>query len=106
MRPESDTESEPVIIVDLSLGGFQIRSKRTFHNGELCEISISDPDNDPLVVQAEVRYASEIPEVGLYGTGFRFHPATLEQKVALVNYIHTRFRMDVERLTAEVGSSF
>ena len=94
-------DPEPVIIVDLSLGGFQCRSKAPYSSGEICIVSISRPDGEPLTVRAEVRYVAPIPQTALHIAGMRFNPASVEQRVSLVNYIHERFQADIERIALE-----
>lgn len=93
-----DQESEPTIIVDLSLGGFQIRSKVAYTVGDTVVASIQHGEEEPLKVHAEVRYSTALPDSSLFATGLRFTPASGEERVALVNFIHERFRAEMSRM--------
>lgn len=92
------SEPEPAIVVDLSLGGFQTRSRHEYPIGEKCKVAIARELEPPIEIEAEVRYSTEIEETGLWMTGLKFLPSTLEQRVALVHYVHDRFINDLERL--------
>lgn len=95
---EGDQSPEPAIIVDLSLGGMQARSRRQYDAGEVCLISITDDENEQITTHAEVRYSYPLQGTDLHSTGLRFMPGSVEQRVALVNYIHQRFRNDIESI--------
>lgn len=95
---ENEVEPEPAIIVDLSLGGIQARSRRPFPAGGICLISIADGDNNSITTHAEIRYCHQLPNSELYSAGLRFIPGSVEQRVALVNYIHQRFQEDSDSL--------
>lgn len=95
---ENDDQPEPSIIVDLSLGGFQIRSKVAYADGEKCLVIITWPGHDSIEIAAEVRHCSYLPQEEMHFVGLRFLPETVDQRVSLVNYIHDRFLADMERL--------
>ena len=95
---EGEQHSEPAIIVDLSLGGLQVRSRTPYPAGDMCLVSIAEDDDTSISTHAEVRYSYVLPDSDLYATGFRFMPGSVEQRVALVNYIHTRFQEGMDSL--------
>lgn len=90
---------EPAVIVDLSLGGFQARSKLSYTVGETVIIKIANDDFHSIEVSAEVRYSNPLPGTDLMATGLRFTPETAEQRVSLVNFLHERFQADIQRLS-------
>lgn len=95
---EGEPDSEPAIIVDLSLGGLQVRSRTPFPAGDMCVVSIAEDNENSITTHAEVRYSYIIPDTDLYATGFRFMPGSVEQRVALVNYIHSRFQAGMDSI--------
>lgn len=95
---EGQQLADPAIIVDLSLGGIQVRSRTQFPAGELCLISIAEDTESSITTHAEVRYSYVLPESDLYATGFRFTPGCIEQRIALVNYIHARFQEGMDSI--------
>ncbi len=98
LQREGEESPEPGILVDLSLGGFQVRTKSLFEAGEKCHVVISWPGHENISIAAEVRYSKPMDEEKMHFIGLRFLPDTVDQRVALVNYIHDRFLADMERL--------
>lgn len=99
MIEKEGADADPAIVVDLSLGGLQSRSKIQYEAGEICSVLIARSANDPIVIRAEVRYCRPVnEETGVFVTGLRFLPESVEQRISLVHYIHDRFLNDLERL--------
>jgi len=90
-------ESIRSVIIDVSLGGLQVRSRHLFHAGTDCILNIGRADSDPLVVEAEARYCVQIDGTDLYATGFRCMP-TEAQRVQWVDYVHAIFLSQGEYL--------
>lgn len=95
-----DTVPEPIpaVIVDISLGGLQVRSRAFPQPGELVQLTIGQGDGVPLVVNAETRYTHPVDGGDLFATGFRFLPHDLAERMRLVNYIHDTFQRQGEVL--------
>lgn len=88
------------LIVDVSLGGLRLRSEHSFSGGEMIEIQIAQEKGDPVTVDAEVRYTSDVEGSEFYLCGARFLPKTHEQRVAIVHYVHDAFRSGAEKIMA------
>lgn len=95
---DGEQNAEPAIVVDLSLGGLQARSRRKYPAGSMCTVSITGENDEAIITQAEIRYSNQLPNSDLFATGFRFVPSTVEERVGLVNYIHTRFQSEADSM--------
>jgi c-di-GMP-binding flagellar brake protein YcgR len=95
---EGEEAAEPAIVVDLSLGGLQARSRRKYPPGSLCTVSITGENDEAIFTQAVIRYSNQLPNSDLFATGFRFVPSNVEERVGLVNYIHTRFQAEADSM--------
>jgi len=88
----------PAVIVDISLGGIQTRSRQAPTLGEICQLTIGQGGKPPIVVSAEVRFVTPIEGGDLCATGYRFIAGDIEERKALVNYIHETFQRQGEVL--------
>jgi len=95
---DSSPEPIPAVIVDIGLGGIQVRSRAFPQPGELVRLAIGQGNGQPLVVNAETRHSHPVPEGDLFATGFRFLPQDLAERMRLVNYIHDTFQRQGEVL--------
>jgi hypothetical protein len=100
---QGDAEGQPAaqraIIVDVSLGGLQIRSRTKFSHGDVFRLTVGRADNSPVLIAAEVRYSIPIEESDLFATGFKVKPEDNEQRINWVDYVHTVFQSQGETLT-------
>ena len=92
-------EPERGVVVDVSLGGLQIRSKAEFKDGDVFRLKVGRVDEDPLEVVAEVRYSIPVEDTDLCATGFKVKPESNEQRIAWVDYVHNVFQSQGEFLT-------
>ncbi len=95
---EEGQEPAPSVMVDISLGGMQTRSRRTLDAGTPCEVVIGRGTEKPLVVHADVTYSRRVDDSGLFAVGFRFKPKTTAERVELVDYVHAVFQTQGETL--------
>ena len=95
-----EIEAERAVVVDISLGGLQTRSRGSLAVGEQCLLTIGQGNDVPLRLTAEVRHSRPVDGSDLFATGFRFLPASSEERMALVNYIHNAFQRQGESLLA------
>lgn len=79
------------VVTDVSLGGLQVRSRDKFESGCCCRLNIGRLMDSPLEIDAEVRYCKEIPDSGLYSTGFRVLPASPDQRSGWADFVHAVF---------------
>lgn len=90
---EAPSLEEPIrcVVVDVSLGGIQVRSKIALPVGEQCVLHIAQLGRKPLKVRGEVRHTDSIPGSELKSSGFRFLPDTHEDRIGIMEYVHSVF---------------
>ena len=90
---EAPSLKEPIrcVVVDVSLGGIQVRSKMALPVGERCVLHIAQLGAKALNVRGEVRHTGPIPGSELISSGFRFLPETHEDRIAIMEYVHSVF---------------
>lgn len=93
----AEGETVPAVVVDISLGGLQLRTRRDCRTGDRIEIIIGQGGAPTIRADLEVRYCASVGSE-LFAVGCRFLPASKEDCVTLVDYIHDVFRRQGERL--------
>ena len=90
---EAPSATEPIrcVVVDVSLGGIQVRSRVALPVGEQCVLHIAQLGRKPLRIRGEVRHTERIPGSELLSSGFRFLPETHEDRIAVMEYVHAVF---------------
>jgi len=91
---------EPVtaVIVDIGLGGLQLRSKSSFPLGSHCRIQIGTIQGESLILAGEVRHSGALDNSELVATGIRFCPDTHEERLAIAEYVHGVFQRQCDKL--------
>lgn len=79
------------VVVDVSLGGLQVRSRQRFERGSRLTLHIGQLNSTPLEVLAEVRYSEPIPDTDLYSTGFRILMPEASARIQWGDYVHRVF---------------
>lgn len=87
------------LIVDIGLGGLQAVSRTPFSPGEKCVLAIGRGGGDPLLVKVESRHIKPLDDAELYSVGFRFTPQSVDERMNLVDYIHSAFQRFGESLS-------
>lgn len=98
VRLPGRTDSIRTVIVDVSLGGMQVRSRYELPVGTACVLTIGRGGKNPLVINAEVRYSTPIEESDLFSTGFKLHPNSAGERIEWVDYVHNIFQKQGEAL--------
>jgi len=90
---ESSLVSEPIrcVVVDVSLGGIQIRSKIALPIGTHCVLHIAQLGAKALKIKGEIRHTGTVPGTELLSSGLRFLPETNEERIAIMEYVHGVF---------------
>ena len=90
---ESDTLADPIrcVIVDVSLGGLQIRSKCALPVGRECYLRIARLGKKPIRIRGEVRHSGVVKGADLIASGFRFLPEDQDERVEIMEYVHSVF---------------
>jgi hypothetical protein len=99
LTKDGETESTRSVIVDISLGGLQVRSRTPFEAGAKYMLEIGRGNTSPIAVHAESLHSKPIEESDLYSTGFRLTPATAMERIEWVEYVHCVFKAQGEMLT-------
>lgn len=86
------------VVIDVSLGGLQVRSRQQFVAGDTYTLNIGRIDSKPLIVQAEARYSNQIEDTDLYATGFKCQSLSSVDKMDWVDYVHSIFKSQGESL--------
>jgi hypothetical protein len=99
LTKDGDTESTRSVIVDISLGGLQVRSRTPFCAGAKYKLEIGRGNANPILIHAEALHSKPIEEADLFSTGFRLTPATAMERIEWVEYVHCVFKVQGEMLT-------
>lgn len=91
-------EAVHAVIVDIGLGGLQVRTRATFELGSLCTIEIGREDQAPMVFHGEVRHFAPVADTDLHGVGIRFKPKDHPERLAVAEYVHSVFQRQCELL--------
>lgn len=89
---EGQQESTRCIVVDISLGGLQVRARNPFVSGAVYQITIGQGESNPITVKAEARHSKSLEDSDLYSTGFRLVPTTAVERIEWVEYVHNIFK--------------
>ncbi len=95
-----DGSKEPIkaVVVDIGLGGLQLRSKERFSIGARCRIHIGRASGEPLILNAEICHSSMVQDSELAASGVRFCPETHEDRLAIAEYVHGVFQRQCDKL--------
>lgn len=93
-------EIEPIkgVIVDIGLGGLQLRCRATLPLGTFCKIHIGRIHGGPLILAGEVRHSGPVEGSELIAIGIRFCPETHEERLAIAEYVHGVFQRQCDKL--------
>ena len=95
---EDTTETFHAMLVDIGLGGAQLRSKLPLQDGASILMRIGRNEGEPLEIRGEVRHCMAVPDSDLFGSGIRFTPSTHAERVALAEFVHDVFQRQRDRL--------
>ena len=97
--------AEPIrsVVVDLGLGGLQIRCRENIPAGEIVNLKIGNMEHPPINIRGEVRYTQSVNNSDLFSVGIRFMPETHEDRIAMAEYVHAVFQRQADMLTSEAN---
>lgn len=93
--------SEPyrAVVVDIGLGGLQVRSKEALPVGDACQVHVGREGRKmPLEIPGEIRYSHGIDGTELIASGVKFLPETHEQRTAVAEFVHSVFQRQGDSL--------
>ncbi|MCX7800271.1 MAG: PilZ domain-containing protein [Fimbriimonadales bacterium] len=96
----SHSESIRAVVVDISLGGLQIRCREHLPPGEHVQIKVGQSESKPLQLKGEVRYCVAVEGSDINAVGLRFMAANHEERLQIANYVHAVFLRQGEALTS------
>ncbi len=88
------------IIVDVGLGGFQLRSRQEFPVGQKCLVTVARLDGPPLTFRAEIRHCSAFEGTDLFGLGVRFLPESHDERMSVAEFVHAVFQRQCDMLAS------
>jgi len=91
-------QSVNAVIVDISLGGLQLRSRDALPAGRFCTVRVGCADMPPLSLRGEVRHCTPMPDSDLHATGIKFMPETHADRMAIAEYVHDIFQRQCDGL--------
>lgn len=92
-------ESWQAVVVDIGLGGVQVRSRANFPIGEKCMLQVGRLDLPPLMLKGEIRHSMPVDQSDLFACGIRFLPETHEERIAIAEYVHGVFQRQCDLLS-------
>jgi c-di-GMP-binding flagellar brake protein YcgR len=96
----AEGESEPyrAMLVDIGLGGIQLRSKELLPVDRRMTIKIGQDGKAPLHLKGHVRYCHPTSDDGMYVSGFKFAPESHEERIQIAEYVHGVFQRQWQAL--------
>ena len=92
-------EAQHVVIVNIGLGGLQLRARSKFVAGEKCSLQVGKEDCPPISLPGEIRHVISIEGSDLYAIGVRFLPKTHEERLTIAEFVHAVFQRQCNLLT-------
>jgi hypothetical protein len=88
------------VVVDVSLGGLQVRSREEFESGIKCILCVGRIGMEPMEIGAEVRYSRPIEGSDLVSTGFRIIPSSDIEKEQWARFVQNSLKHSGESLAS------
>lgn len=87
-----DTEPFRAMLVDIGLGGVQLRSREALPVDTPLVLRIGQDGKEPMTAKGKVRYSYPDGDEGMYISGFKFYPDSHEERVQIAEYVHSVFQ--------------
>lgn len=96
----SDHITEPVrsVIIDIGLGGLQLRSRASLPVGSQCLLKLGNMESAPVTIRGEIRHITPVDGSDLFSCGVRFVPETHEERTTVAEYVHSVFQRQADQL--------
>ena len=98
--PGQDPAPVQAVIVDIGLGGLQIRSKAALPVGVKCSVEVGRQQRASLFLKGEIRHCGVMDNSDLFGSGIRFLPQDHPDRMAIAEYVHEIFQRQCEKLVS------
>ena len=97
--PDGNREPVRAVVVDIGLGGIQLRSRELLPVDQTCHLMIGGGEEGTTIsLKGEVRYSHPVEGSELVASGFRFLPSTHEERLAVAEYVHSVFARQAHEL--------
>lgn len=93
---EDGSDPFRAMVVDIGLGGAQLRSKEKLPAGAVCTLEMGQDENTTLSIRGEVRFSAQIPHSDLHASGFKFMPEDHVERTAIAAFVHYVFQLQAE----------
>lgn len=90
------------VVVDIGLGGLQLRTRSILPVGEACFIQVARANGSTMDLRGEVRHSNPLPDSDICASGFRFLPTTHDERVSIASYVHDVFLRQGEMAAQEI----
>ena len=100
-RPQTlkeDKEPIKAVVVDIGLGGLQVRTREKLREGQSYWVEVGRPGLEPLILRCEVRHVGKVPDSDLFSTGMGFIPENHVDRMAIATYVHQVFQRQCDLL--------
>ncbi|MBI1755586.1 MAG: PilZ domain-containing protein [Fimbriimonas ginsengisoli] len=95
-----DGEADPIraVIIEIGLGGLQIRARGEAEAGAKGLIQIGTEEAKQLPLRCEVRYCQPANGSGLFAIGVKLRPRGHEERTVVAALVHAAFQRQADRL--------
>ncbi len=87
------------VVVDIGLGGLQLRAKALAIQGATCMVTVGRLDDQPIDLPCEIRHCFPLGDGGLHSIGVRFSPRTHDERITIAEFVHSIFVRQCEMLS-------
>ncbi len=96
---KDQTEAVRGVIVDIGLGGLQLRSRSHLNVGSICDMNIGNLNSAPIKIRGEVRHSQPVQGSDLIASGIRFLPQTPAERATVAEFVHSAFQRQADILS-------
>jgi hypothetical protein len=100
VHAEGVEEPFRTMLVDIGLGGVQLRSRELIPVDTPLTLHLGQDDQPPLQLKGRVKYCNPGGDDGMYISGFKFTPETHQERVAIAEFVHRVFQQQWEILAS------
>jgi len=80
------------VIVDIALGGVQVRTREKLPVGSVCHLCMGSLSNETIRIRGEVRHSKKVRDSEIYASGIRFLPESHEARSIIAEYLQVAFQ--------------
>lgn len=87
------------IVVNIGLGGLQLRARNGADQGAACVVTVGRAESEPLDLPCEVRHCVPVNGSGLHSLGLKFVPRSHNERIAIAEFVHSVFQRQCDLLS-------